>query len=461
MLREMSSWMRVYRALTATLAPLARRRLARQGRALGTVAGREAERRGDVPEAADELWLHCASVGELNAAQALIERLLDRTNRRLLVSTLTPTAAALATDRYGDHDRVRSVLAPLDRPADVGRWLDRTRPERLVLIETELWPELLTGCIRRAIPFAIANARISDRAMGRYRRLRGLFAPLLAACGPIACQASVDAERFERLGAPVGRIVVTGNIKFDPVAAAGLAPDLARTLAPLAGRPTWLAGSTHAGEEALVAEAHRRVLQRHPGALLVLVPRHPERAAEARAAAERAGLTVTDLDRHAAKGRVLLVDRLGVLAGLYGTGDVNFVGGSLVEGIGGHNLIEAARAGRPVLTGPYTDDQAEAAGGLEGAGGLIRVQGPADLAESVSDLLDDPDRRARITQRAEAFLATQRGALDRTVAVLEGWMKDGEAPPEFHPGFEPGIKAESEREQSPGPGSGPGKGRGS
>ncbi len=448
MLREMSSWMRVYRALTATLAPLARRRLARQGRALEAVAGREAERKGDVPEAADELWLHCASVGELNAAQPLIERLLDRTDHRLLVSTLTPTAAALAADRYGDRygdrdgdrDRVRSVLAPLDRPADVGQWLDRTRPERLVLIETELWPELLTGCIQRAIPFAIANARISDRAMGRYRRLRGLFAPLLSACGPIACQAPADAERFERLGAPAGRIVVTGNIKFDAVAAGELPAGLERQIAPLAGRPTWLAGSTHAGEEALVAEAHRRVLQRHPGALLVLVPRHPERAAEARAAAERVGLMVTGLDRPAAKGQVLLVDRLGVLAGLYRSADVNFVGGSLVEGIGGHNLIEAARAGRPVLTGPYTEDQAEAAGGLEGAGGLIRVHGSADLAESVGELLDDPDRRARITHRAETFLATQRGALDRTVAVLEGWVQGDEAPAGSEQGLEPGSE---------------------
>ncbi|MBY6204394.1 3-deoxy-D-manno-octulosonic acid transferase [Halomonas denitrificans] len=422
--------MRVYRALTATLAPLARRRLARQGRALDAVAGREAERRGEVPEAGGELWLHCASVGELNAAQPLIERLLDRAGRPLLVSTLTPTAAALAADRYRDHDRVRSVLAPLDRPADVRRWLDRTRPERLVLIETELWPELLAGCIRRALPFAIANARISDRAMGRYRRLRGLFAPLLAACGPIACQAPADAQRFEQLGAPAGRIVVTGNIKFDPAAPADLPADLERPLDALAMRPTWLAGSTHAGEEALVVEAHRRVLERHRDALLLLVPRHPERANEARAVAERAGLTVTGFDRPSTGGQVLLVDRLGVLAGLYGVSSVNFVGGSLVEGIGGHNLIEAARGGRPVLTGPHTADQAEAANGLEGAGGLVRVQGAADLAATIIELFDDPDRRAGIAHRAETFLATQRGALDRTVAVLERWLGGAGARPE-------------------------------
>ncbi len=433
--------MRVYRALTATLAPLARRRLARQGRALETVAGREGERRGAVPEAADELWLHCASVGELNGAQALIERLLARTDRRLLVSTLTPTAAAIAADRYRGRDRIRSLLAPLDRPSDVGRWLERTRPDRLVLIETELWPELLSGCIRRRIPIAIANARISARAMGRYRRLRGLFAPLLSACGPIACQAAADARRFEQLGAPAGQLVVTGNIKFDPPTAAELPSAVRQRMASLAHRPTWLAGSTHAGEEALIIDAHRQVLKHDPDALLVLVPRHPERAAEARSVAERNGLTVIGLDDPTSEGQVLLVERLGVLAGLYRASDLNFVGGSLVDGIGGHNLIEAAVAGRPVLTGPYTADQAEAAGGLEQARGLVRVNDAAGLAEAIGELLDDADRRARITERAETFLAGQRGALDRTLAVLEGWINGDGSPPESFP--EAGSTAKS------------------
>jgi len=431
MLRSMSSWMPVYRALTAALAPWARRRFSRQAAAFPALAGREGERRGQVPEARGELWIHAASVGELNAARPLIARLqADASVPAIVLSTFTPTAAAQAQARYADDPGIRTVLAPLDRPRDVARWLDRTRPARLLLIETELWPESLAACRARGIPVAIANARLSAIAARRYRRVAGLFRPLLAGISTIACQSPTDAERFLALGARRDALVVTGNVKFDPAPPPPLPEDLARRFADGPPRPRWVAGSTHRGEEAVVAEAHRRIVETIPTAQLLLVPRHPERADEAERAVREQGLTVQRLGTSSSEpvaAQAIVIDRLGVLAALYGLAELAFVGGSLVDGIGGHNLIEAVQSDRPVLTGPFTADQAEAAEGLEAAGGLARVDDAESLAGAVLAVLDPSAVDGAfdaMPRNAAAFLAAQRGALDRTVEVLGRWLAD-------------------------------------
>lgn len=455
MLRRMPFWMPVYRALSATLAPFARRKLAQGAAAFEELAGREAERRGQVPEASGELWVHAASVGELNAARPLIDRLLDRERGsagcEIVLTTLTPTAAAQALAHYRDRPGIRTLLAPLDRPADVRAWLDRTRPARLLLIETELWPELLTACRQRQIPVAMANARLSEKTVRHYHRCAGLFRPLIAGIEPIACQTRTDAERFARLGARSDVIGVTGNVKFDPAPAAPLPADVAARLAAFDGRSSWVAGSTHRGEESVIAKAHRSVLAQHPEALLVVVPRHPERADEAEQALREAGLEAVRLSRlesgtmestHALSEKkgvaALVVDRLGLLSALYERADANFVGGSLVQGIGGHNLIEAALAGQPVLTGPFTEDQNEAAAGLEAVDGLARVQDEHELAAAIIDILAadrGTNRFGAMPRNAAEFVAAQRGALDRAMEVLSPWL---EAEPEQPPGQEPG-----------------------
>ena len=432
--------MPVYRALTAALAPFAQRRFARQAEAYPTLAGREDERRGQVPEGRGELWIHAASVGELNAARPLIARLSARVNAEtsgpgIVLSTFTPTAAAQAAARYADDPGVRTVLAPLDRPRAVARWLDRTRPARLLLIETELWPELLSACRARGIPVALANARLSARAARRYRRVAGLFRPLLATIDPIACQSPTDADRFAALGARRDALTVTGNVKFDPAPPPTAPEDLRRAIDAGGAQPRWVAGSTHRGEEAVVADAHRRVIEAVPDAQLLLVPRHPERVEEAERALGEHGLSYRRLsawERDPGCGlQAIVVDRLGVLAALYGLGEVAFVGGSLVDGIGGHNLIEAAQSGRPVLTGPYTEDQADAARGLEAVAGLARVADAESLATAVRAVLD-PERGDAVfdamPRNAAAFLAAQRGALDRTLEVLETWLCTVELP---------------------------------
>jgi 3-deoxy-D-manno-octulosonic-acid transferase len=454
MLQRMPFWMPVYRALSAALAPFARRKLARGAAAFDDLSGREAERRGQVPEASGELWVHAASVGELNAARPLIGRLLARRQSDggsgIVLTTLTPTAAAQALAHYRDRPGIRTLLAPLDRPADVRAWLDGTRPARLLLIETELWPELLTACRQRQIPVAMANARLSARTVRSYRRFAGLFRPLIAGIKPIACQTRTDAERFARLGARSEAIHVTGNVKFDPAPVAPLRAEVAATLEAFEGRPSWVAGSTHRGEESVIAKAHRSVLAKHPEALLVVVPRHPERADEAEEALREAGLEAVRLSRlesgtmessHSRSEKkgvaALVVDRLGLLSALYERADANFVGGSLVEGIGGHNLIEAALAGHPVLTGPFTDDQSEAAAGLEAVDGLARVQDEHELAAAITDILAADRGTGRfeaMPRNAAEFLAAQRGALDRTMDVLSPWL-------EAEPGQPPGQDA--------------------
>ena len=427
-----SSWLRVYRFATGALAPLAARRLARAAAGEPELLARQPERRGHVPEAGGELWIHAASVGELNAAEPLVRALI--TNRqRIVLTTLTHTAAEQAARRFATCDGVRHLFAPLDTTVSVARWLDHTRPRGLVLVETEIWPVMLEQCRRRSIPVAIVNARISGRAIRRYRWLARLFRQALADVYPILCQDEASRVRFEALGVARNRITVTGNLKFDLSSPTAPTGELLAWQRLWSGRPVWVAGSTHAGEEGIVADAHCRLLQMHRDALLVLVPRHPERGAEALDACKRTGLSacmVEDWPTRAAQRdgdsdgiQAIVVDRMGVLAGLYQLVDACLVCGSLVEGLGGHNLIEPALAGKPILTGPYTTDQQAAADGLESANGLVRVGPEAPtLADALAKIFTQPEYARQLATNASAFARSQRGALDRTLEALAPWL---------------------------------------
>ncbi|MDT8450486.1 MAG: 3-deoxy-D-manno-octulosonic acid transferase [Wenzhouxiangellaceae bacterium] len=415
----------VYRLAAAVLAPLAGRRL---GRAAGDpeLRARRGERDGDVPEGRGEWWLHAASVGEVNAAEGLIHALLaSDPERRVVVTTLTATGAAEVARRFGDSDRVRHLFAPLDTRRRVRRWLARTRPEKLVLVETEIWPEMLAQCRGRGIPVAVVSARLSERAFARYRRWRALFAPELAALDAVLCQTPGDRDRFAALGVPTDRLAVTGNLKLD---AAGLPPVpaiVASWRAAWNGRPAWVAGSTHEGEEAVLAAAHRQIRDAIGDALLICVPRHPERAGAALRTLEGAGVSCVPIDRLTASPGVdarnvesIVVDRLGLLAGLYQVAGLAVVCGSLVPGIGGHNLVEPALAGKPVITGRWTGKQREMVEGLRRADALIEVDSAAALAATLIDLFSDEERRRALGERARDWAESRRGALARTLARL-------------------------------------------
>jgi 3-deoxy-D-manno-octulosonic-acid transferase len=371
------------------------------------------------------IWVHAVSVGEVQAAAALVLALRERHPAiPVLVTTFTPTGAARARALFRDSAEVRFL--PFDLPGSVRRFLDRARPRLAVIVETELWPNLYRQCRRRRIPLVIASARLSSRSTDRYRRLGALFGEAVSGAAVIAAQGERDAERFLSLGAPVERTHVTGNLKFD----LALPPDiqergraLRRQYAP--ERAVWIAGSTHGdGEEAAVLEAHRHVRAVHPGALLVLAPRHPTRFAEVASWLERQGIAFVrrsqPLAAGAARGayEVLLLDTLGELIDFYAAADVAFVGGSLVP-IGGHNLLEPASLGLPVLTGPHNSNGQDIARLLLEWGAAEIVRRGAELGARVASLLSDQSLRAQMGDRGREAVERNRGALRKLLALID------------------------------------------
>ena len=385
-------------------------------------ARRWGERFGRVaPLAGPVIWVHAVSVGETLAALPLIRRLQAAHPRaQLLVTTTTPTGSALVRTQLGDG--VAHCYAPYDFPHAVRRFLDRVRPGLLIVMETELWPNVLHGCARRGIPVVLANARLSARSAAGYGRVAALTRPMLAALTRVAAQTREDGERLLALGLAPDRLHVTGNIKFDLELDAALHERAHRLRADWRGgaRPIWLAASTHEGEDEPVLAAHRRLLAVRPDALLVLVPRHPERFARVHALCARQGLRV--LRRSAGQApvadtQVLLGDTMGELLAFCGAADLVFVGGSLVP-VGGHNLIEPAAWGKPVLSGPEVFNFVEAARLLEAAGGLRICADGAALADAVVELLGQPERRAAMGAAARAVAEANRGALARLEALI-------------------------------------------
>jgi 3-deoxy-D-manno-octulosonic-acid transferase len=375
------------------------------------------------PLPAGSIWLHAVSVGEVQLAGALVRELRHRhPGRALLVTTTTPTGRRRALESLGAGVAVSYL--PFDLPGAVARFLERARPALAVVLETELWPNLYLGCRRRGIPVLLANARLSPTSVRRYRRVRRLIAATLEGV-TVAAQSAEDAARFVALGARPERVHDTGNIKFDVELPVGTQPSGAAFRAELgAARPVWVAGSTHAGEEEAVLDAHRRLQAAFPAALLVLAPRHPPRFGEVAALLERRG--VSSLRRTAesapsAAVEVLLLDTLGELVAFYAAGDVAFVGGSLVP-VGGHNLLEPAAAGRPILTGPATFNAPAVAQRLAAAGALEIVAGADELAERLRVLFGDAAARTRAGAAGQAVIEANRGALGRVLERLESLL---------------------------------------
>ena len=369
------------------------------------------------------VWLHAVSVGEVQACAPLVEALHRRHPQLpLTVTTFTPTGAARARALFGNVAEVRYV--PYDLPGAVRRFLKRVDPRLAVIFETELWPNLYRECGRRRVPLVLASARVSERSLGRYRRLGALFRDALSQAAIVAAQGEADAARFRALGADAGSTHVTGNLKFDFEVPEDL-PERGRRLrsryAP--GRALWVAGSTHEGEEAAVLEAQHEVRRSHPDALLVIAPRHPARFAQVAQGLAQAGVPFTrrsDGGGAAASTApvALLLDSLGELLEFYAAADVAFVGGSLVP-VGGHNLLEPAALGVPVLTGPHNGNGPEVARLLVASGAAEIVHNAQELGARVSTLLSDPAQRERIGSRGRAAVAGSRGALSKLLALIE------------------------------------------
>ena len=369
------------------------------------------------------VWLHAVSVGEVQACAPLVGALRrSHPQLPLTVTTFTPTGAARARALFGDVAEVRYV--PFDLPGAVRRFFRRVEPRLAVIFETELWPNLYRECRRRRVPLVLASARISERSLGRYRRLGALFTDAVSSAAIVAAQGAGDAARFKALGAAPESTHVTGNLKFDFELPAGLAERgrrLRRVYA--ARRALWVAGSTHEGEEAAVLEAQRLVRSQHAQALVVIAPRHPARFDAVAALLASAGVAwVRRSDGEDAAGaadaEVLLLDSLGELLEFYAAADVAFVGGSLVP-VGGHNLLEPAALGVPVLTGPNNFNGAEVARLLMARGAASIVANAAELGASVSALLGDAAERERIGTLGRDCVEASRGALARLLELIE------------------------------------------
>ena len=381
---------------------------------------------------APALWLHAVSMGEVAAAVELVRALRARhPDCPFVLTTSTPTGRARARAIFGDDVDIRFL--PYDTPGSVRRFLDRVRPRVAIILETELWPNLLRDCMRRDVPVVFASARLSAKSVAQYRRLGRLFSDTLAAATLIAAQTSQDAERFIAVGASRARTRVIGNIKFDMKLGPAVLEqgrELRRTC--LGNRPVWIAGSTHAGEEEQVLAAHSELRLENPDLLLLLVPRHPQRFDSVAALLTRLGIPFdrrSDAAPVRPDAQVLLVDTMGELTTLYASSDAAFVGGSLVP-VGGHNLLEPAALGVPVITGPHNANAKDIARPLIEQGGAVEVADSRALAGALRGLLQDAVERERAVRAAREFVDAHRGAVERLTELIDPLIR----PPDPAPG---------------------------
>tara|TARA_R110000796_G_C14540032_1_gene432792 strand:+ start:825 stop:1859 length:1035 start_codon:yes stop_codon:yes gene_type:complete len=328
--------------------------------------------------------------------------------------------ALISEQAPSDQARLTHRFLPLDFPGAARRFVRSVQPELAILFETELWPNLIHACRQQGVPVAVVNGRLSPRAFKRYQRLRPLMASTLAEISWLAAKSPADAERFNALGCSTDITLIVGSLKFEMASQNRAREEGEHLLQEWGERPIWVAGSTRDGEETLILQAHRQLLRRYPSALLVLVPRHPQRFDEVAKLCQTESWTLSrrSLQQPATKQtQVYLGDTLGELAMLYAAGRVAFVGGSLVP-LGGHNVLEPAALGRPVLSGSSIENFADVAEPLQAAGALTLVDSPEFLADTVAGYFANPERAQQAGRAGRAVIETQKGALDRTLAGL-------------------------------------------
>jgi 3-deoxy-D-manno-octulosonic-acid transferase len=418
--RLILDWM-LYRLALLLAAPLIPLRLLWRGRRERGYWRHWGERLGAGAAPAGALWIHAVSVGEMRAAQPLVAALrAAHPGVPLLFTCMTPTGRATAESLYGGFATI--VYLPYDYAGLTRRFLRRARPRAGILMETELWPNLIHAAARAGVPMVLANARLSERSARGYARLPALTRACLQKIAVVAAQTEADAARLLRLGAASVR--VAGNLKFDIAPPATLLERGAGWKANWGQRPVLLAASTREGEEAPLLRAFAEAAPAE--VLLVLVPRHPQRFDEVAELIEAAGLTYQR--RSGADGelkpdtRVLLGDSLGELFAYYAACDVAFVGGSLAP-LGGQNLIEAASVGRPVLVGPHTFNFDEATRLAIEAGAALRVNDAAELMGNALKLLADAPARARMGEAGLGFAARHRGAAARVEGLVSPMLR--------------------------------------
>lgn len=423
--------LRLYQVLLYLIQPLIWLRLLLRSRKAPAYRKRWGERYGFCKGkvAPHGILLHSVSVGETLAAVPLVRALRHHyPDLPITVTTMTPTGSERVLSAFGDD--VYHVYLPYDLPGSINRFLNTVDPKLVIIMETELWPNLISQLYRRKIPLIIANARLSERSAAGYQKLGNFVKNMLRKITLIAAQNQEDGERFIELGLKRSHLHVTGSLKFD----ISVTPELAARAVALrrqwaAHRPVWIATSTHEGEEAIILESHKKLLTQFPHLLLILVPRHPERFAKAEQLTQEAGLTYILRSADTipdAQTQVVIGDTMGELMLLYGIADLAFVGGSLVER-GGHNPLEAAAHAIPVLMGPHTFNFKNICAKLDQAEGLITITDSDSLVSAVASLLNDEDYRRYYGHHAVEVLHENQGALLRLLTLLSPYL-----PPRSH-----------------------------
>ena len=372
------------------------------------------------------IWLHAVSVGESIAAAPVVRALQERFPQLpITITCMTPTGSERIRSMFGDS--VQHCYLPYDLPCRARSFLRRLQPKLAIIMETELWPNHVHQCARMGIPVVLANARLSERSARGYGRFPKLTGPMLAQMDGIAVQTQTEAQRFLQLGARADSVQVTGSIKFD----LHIAPELTQQAQALRqqwqldNRHVWIAGSTHEGEDLPVLQAHQQLLQQFPDALLILVPRHPERFNSVFQLCQTQGLQA--VRRSASAGvtpadTVLLGDTMGELLLLYALADVALVGGSLVPH-GGHNVLEPAALGKPVLSGPHVFNFLDIVGQMCEANALVKVTDANELAAAVSGLWTDETAYCEMQAAGQQVLQANQGALQRLLDMLSARLE--------------------------------------
>ncbi|NIN61949.1 MAG: 3-deoxy-D-manno-octulosonic acid transferase [Gammaproteobacteria bacterium] len=373
-----------------------------------------------IPEQQGTLWIHAVSVGEVNATRPILEYL--QTNYpayRIILTTMTPTGADTVARVYGDS--ITHHYIPYDLPGAVKRFLRRIHPALLLVMETELWPNLFHHCHKNGIPILLANARMSAKSTRGYLRLKGLTSDTLKKLSCLAAQTEKDANRFLQLGAAMETTHIIGNLKFDSV------PELPETAVRLQqrtdfsqDRPVWIAASTHEGEESIVLSAHGNIQKSHPDSLLIIAPRHPERFDAIYELSRQSGFRTqrkSNAETVARETQVFILDSLGELSRFYSLSDLAFVGGSLVP-VGGHNMLEPASLGLPIITGPHKHNFIEISDRLEACGALSVIRNESSLSNKINQLLGDESSRKISGKAGRDMVASSRGSSERLTNLL-------------------------------------------
>ena len=418
----------LYTLLIYLLSPLLLLRLWLRGRKNPGYRERIGERFGYISQQIPQqcIWIHAVSVGESQATQPLVRWLKEQfPQTAIVISTTTPTGADRVRELY--QQEVTHLYFPFDLPGAVKRVLKRMSPRILIIMETEIWPNLLHICKRRGVPVVLANARLSANSAKGYQRIAGMTREALQNFSAIAVQNAADAQRFIDLGAVKENVHLCGSIKFDVRIPASVREQGALLKAACgAERPVWIAASTHAGEDEIVVRVHQQLMQRYPDALLILTPRHPERFDTVAAMIEKSGLSSSrrsEIPVCKPGIAVYLGDTMGELTVFYAASDIAFVGGSLAS-TGGHNILEPASLGLPVIVGPHMTNFLSITALLKDAGALLQVDDEAALRHTLEQIFDNADMRHTMGQVGIGVVQSNQGALDCVSTVIGDLMRD-------------------------------------